>query len=37
MFIYRDEYYLEQHAEEAVFGAGLKKFHAAMDEWTRRR
>jgi len=37
MFIYRDEYYLEQRMpKEAVFEGGAEKFHAAMDEWTKK-
>ena len=37
MFIYRDEYYLEQRMpKEAAFEGGTEKFHAAMDEWTRK-
>jgi replicative DNA helicase len=37
MFIYRDEYYLEQRMpKEATFEGGTEKFHAAMDEWTRK-
>jgi replicative DNA helicase len=37
MFIYRDEYYLEQRMpKEVAFEGGTEKFHAAMDDWTRK-
>ena len=37
MFIYRDEYYLEQRMpKEVAFDGGTEKFHAAMDEWTKK-
>ena len=37
MFIYRDEYYLEQKMpKEIAFDGGSEKFHAAMDEWQKR-
>jgi replicative DNA helicase len=37
MFIYRDEYYLEQRMpKEVTFEGGAEKFHAAMDEWTQK-
>jgi len=37
MFIYRDEYYLEQRMpKEVAFEGGTEKFHAAMDEWTKK-
>ena len=36
MFIYRDEYYLEQREpKEMAFEGSAEKFHAAMDEWQR--
>jgi replicative DNA helicase len=37
MFIYRDEYYLEQRMpKEVAFEGGAEKFNAAMDEWQRK-
>jgi replicative DNA helicase len=37
MFIYRDEYYLEQRMPKTVaFEGSTEKFHAAMDEWTKK-
>src|ERR1700761_547839 len=37
MFVYRDEYYLEQKMpKEIAFEASGDKFHAAMDEWQQR-
>ena len=38
MFIYRDEYYLEQRMPKRsrVREAAQKKFHAAMDEWKHK-
>jgi replicative DNA helicase len=37
MFIYRDEYYLEQRMpKEVAFEGGGDKFHAAMDEWKQK-
>jgi replicative DNA helicase len=37
MFIYRDEYYLEQRMpKEVAFEGSSEKFNAAMDEWTRK-
>ena len=37
MFIYRDEYYLEQRMpKEVAFEGGGDKFHAAMDEWHQK-
>jgi replicative DNA helicase len=37
MFIYRDEYYLEQRMpKEVAFEGGTEKFHAAMDDWTKK-
>src|SRR5579862_1976920 len=37
MFIYRDEYYLEQRMpKEVAFEGGIDKFHAAMDDWTKK-
>src|SRR4029078_12172595 len=37
MFIYRDEYYLEQRMpKEAVFEGGSDKFHTALDKWTKK-
>ena len=37
MFIYRDEYYLEQRMpKEVAFEGGADKFHAAMDEWQQK-
>jgi replicative DNA helicase len=37
MFVYRDEYYLEQKMpKEAGFEGSSDKFNAAMDEWQQR-
>jgi replicative DNA helicase len=37
MFIYRDEYYLEQKMpKEVAFDGTSEKFHAAMDEWQQK-
>jgi replicative DNA helicase len=37
MFVYRDEYYLEQKMpKEIAFDGNSEKFHAAMDEWQQR-
>jgi replicative DNA helicase len=37
MFIYRDQYYLEQRMpKEVAFEGGSDKFHAAMDEWQQK-
>ena len=37
MFVYRDEYYLEQRMpKEVTFEGGAEKFNAAMDEWQRK-
>ena len=37
MFVYRDEYYLEQKMPKEVgFEGSADKFHAAMDEWQQR-
>lgn len=37
MFVYRDEYYLEQKMpKETAFEGGAEKFHAAMDEWQQK-
>ena len=37
MFVYRDEYYLEQKMpKEIAFEGSSDKFHAAMDEWQQR-
>ena len=37
MFIYRDEYYLEQKMpKEVAFDGGADKFNAAMDEWQQK-
>ena len=37
MFIYRDEYYLEQKMpKEVAFDGGSEKFHTAMDEWQQK-
>jgi replicative DNA helicase len=37
MFVYRDEYYLEQKMpKEIAFEGGGDKFHAAMDEWQQK-
>ena len=37
MFIYRDEYYLEQRQpKEGAFEGGPEKFHAAVEEWQQR-
>ena len=37
MFIYRDEYYLEQKMpKEVAFDGGGDKFHAAMDDWQQK-
>ena len=37
MFVYRDEYYLEQKMpKEIAFDGSSDKFHAAMDEWQQR-
>ena len=37
MFIYRDEYYLEQKmSKEVAFDGGGDKFHAAMDDWQQK-
>lgn len=36
MFIYRDEYYLEQRMpKEVAFDGGGDKFHTAMEDWQR--
>jgi replicative DNA helicase len=37
MFVYRDEYYLEQKMPKEIgFEGNGEKFHAAMDEWQQR-
>jgi replicative DNA helicase len=37
MFVYRDEYYLEQRKpNEVAFEGGSDKFNAAMDEWKHK-
>jgi len=37
MFIYRDEYYLEQRMpKEVAFEGGADKFNAAMDDWKQK-
>ena len=37
MFIYRDEYYLEQRQpKEVAFEGGPDKFHVAHDEWKQK-
>jgi replicative DNA helicase len=37
MFVYRDEYYLEQRMpKEVAFDGGGDKFHAAMEDWQRK-
>jgi replicative DNA helicase len=37
MFIYRDEYYLEQRMpKEVAFEGGTEKFNAAMDDWKQK-
>ena len=37
MFIYRDDYYLEQRMpKEAAFDGGPEKFNAAMEEWQQK-
>jgi len=37
MFIYRDEYYLEQRMpKEIAFEGSSDKFHTAMDEWQKK-
>ncbi len=37
MFVYRDEYYLEQRMpKEVAFEGNSEKFHAAMDEWQQK-
>ncbi len=37
MFIYRDDYYLEQRMpKEVAFEGGADKFNAAMDEWQKK-
>jgi replicative DNA helicase len=37
MFIYRDEYYLEQREpKEVAFEGGADKFNAAVDEWKQK-
>jgi replicative DNA helicase len=37
MFVYRDEYYLEQKIPKEIgFDGNGEKFHAAMDEWQQR-
>ena len=37
MFVYRDEYYLEQRMpKETTFEGGADKFNAAMDEWQQK-
>ena len=37
MFVYRDEYYLEQRMpKEVAFDGGAEKFNAAMDEWQQK-
>jgi replicative DNA helicase len=37
MFIYRDEYYLEQRMpKEVAFEGGSEKFNAAMDDWKQK-
>jgi replicative DNA helicase len=37
MFVYRDEYYLEQKMPKEVgFEGSADKFNAAMDEWQQR-
>jgi replicative DNA helicase len=37
MFVYRDEYYLEQKMpKEIAFGGNGDKFHVAMDGWQQR-
>lgn len=37
MFVYRDEYYLEQRMpKEVAFDGSSDKFHAAMEEWQQK-
>ena len=37
MFVYRDEYYLEQRMpKEIAFEGGAEKFNAAMEEWQQK-
>ena len=37
MFVYRDEYYLEQRMpKEVTFEGGPDKFHSAMEEWQQK-
>ncbi|MGE4046986.1 MAG: replicative DNA helicase [Acetobacteraceae bacterium] len=37
IFVYRDEYYLEQRMpKETAFDGGQDKFHSAMEEWQQR-
>jgi len=37
MFVYRDEYYLEQKMpKEVAFDGGSDKFHAAVEEWQQK-
>jgi replicative DNA helicase len=37
MFVYRDEYYLEQRMpKEVAFEGGADKFNAAMDQWQQK-
>jgi replicative DNA helicase len=37
MFVYRDEYYLEQRMpKEVAFEGNSEKFHAAMEEWQQK-
>jgi replicative DNA helicase len=37
MFVYRDEYYLEQKMpKEVAFDGGNDKFHAAVEEWQQK-
>ncbi len=37
MFVYRDEYYLEQKMpKEVAFDGNSDKFNTAMDEWKRK-
>src|ERR1700742_1583463 len=37
MFVYRDEYYLEQKMpKEIAFEGNSDKFHAAMEDWQQR-
>jgi len=37
MFVYRDEYYLEQRMpKDVTFDGSAEKFHAAMEEWQQK-